>query len=809
MNGCMALWQMCEKVVDLPATAVRMGVPSVIISALQTFSNSSLVQANACHALAASLLAEPSAADDAQFAGAVSCVLDAFRVHGEDGEVLSGASIALYRLVMRQPVNAAEALQLGTFPLLVKTFEELKLREDIHQHCVNTVLVLVKRARCTEMLPKTEAEAAMRALLTAMRTNPAVAEVQSVACSLLCELSVDNPQLTVAAAGTGAIEALVRVLRGSTNFNVGVCQSACLALGNLACSDAPTSSRRAFAADAVFAVITVLTMHLHHAAVQDAAAYALCCICKNGPDACAQAVRCGAVKSLCDAMLLHTGVPRRLQHALKALAILLSNYSSTAVELIAAGSAGIGVLARLLLSSTPQQDKQILKLACWVLVRVVATSDPAAMSSADVVLPLLHVLNLCSDVNLEMARTACKTLLVAILSSSAHAAVASERCAAAIVDAAARAHPADKELQQCAADICAVLACEESEAAAAQEREVAQLAAAAASAREEAERGAAAAAASAREEAECNAAAAAASAREEAERRAAAMADALITEEEAERRAAAAAASAREEAECRAAAAAASAREEAECNAAAAAASAREEAERRAAAMADALIAEEEAARAARAAPQAAARKRPKKKRGGGGGKTAEAGAAAAAGDDAVRAPEPEPSSAARATTALSALALHDTSPSAAAVRRRRRAATKAARRLAQRAGALPGGSQPAASAGDAASEEDADEGADADAAADEAAQPAAPPRMPPPPLPPPPPPPPLMKECCVCLLDMPAVEQMALTPCGHRCMCEACWREQLLPREAAARLCPICDARVEWAVRMVGLFDA
>ena len=65
------------------------------------------------------------------------------------------------------------------------------------------------------------------------------------------------------------------------------------------------------------------------------------------------------------------------------------------------------------------------------------------------------------------------------------------------------------------------------------------------------------------------------------------------------------------------------------------------------------------------------------------------------------------------------------------------------------------------------------------------------------------------MKECCVCLLDMPAVEQMALTPCGHRCMCEACWREQLLPREAAARLCPICDARVEWAVRMVGLFDA
>ena len=65
------------------------------------------------------------------------------------------------------------------------------------------------------------------------------------------------------------------------------------------------------------------------------------------------------------------------------------------------------------------------------------------------------------------------------------------------------------------------------------------------------------------------------------------------------------------------------------------------------------------------------------------------------------------------------------------------------------------------------------------------------------------------MKACCVCLLDMPAAEQMVLAPCGHRCMCEPCWREQLLPRAPAARLCPICDARVEWAVRLDGtVFD-
>ena len=221
---------------------------------------------------------------------------------------------------------------------------------------------------------------------------------------------------------------------------------------------------------------------------------------------------------------------------------------------------------------------------------------------------------------------------------------------------------------------------------------------------------------------------------------------------------------------------------------------ARNEAERRAAAMADELIAEEEAARAARTAPQASARKRPKKKRGGGGGNAADSEGAAAA-NDAALLPEPEFAVAA----ALSALALDEATPSAAAMRRRRRAgaATKAARRLAQRAGAA-GSSEPAAAGDTDETEDNAQEGDAADAAVSAAPSTAAPPQ-----------PPRLMKECCVCMLDMPAVEQVVLTPCGHRCMCEACWREQLLPREPAARLCPICDARVEWVGRMTGLFDA
>jgi hypothetical protein len=59
------------------------------------------------------------------------------------------------------------------------------------------------------------------------------------------------------------------------------------------------------------------------------------------------------------------------------------------------------------------------------------------------------------------------------------------------------------------------------------------------------------------------------------------------------------------------------------------------------------------------------------------------------------------------------------------------------------------------------------------------------------------------MKECCVCLLDMRAADQMVLAPCGHRCMCEECWVVRLLPRPPAARLCPICSVPAAMAVRM------
>ena len=59
------------------------------------------------------------------------------------------------------------------------------------------------------------------------------------------------------------------------------------------------------------------------------------------------------------------------------------------------------------------------------------------------------------------------------------------------------------------------------------------------------------------------------------------------------------------------------------------------------------------------------------------------------------------------------------------------------------------------------------------------------------------------MSECCVCLKDVLAAELVALVPCGHRCVCEECWRVKLLPRKSTTRQCPICCATVVSAIRV------
>jgi hypothetical protein len=63
-------------------------------------------------------------------------------------------------------------------------------------------------------------------------------------------------------------------------------------------------------------------------------------------------------------------------------------------------------------------------------------------------------------------------------------------------------------------------------------------------------------------------------------------------------------------------------------------------------------------------------------------------------------------------------------------------------------------------------------------------------------------PPAPVLRDCCVCLDDVAAEALVALTPCGHRCVCGPC-AELLLHREPAARRCPKCRAALTGMLRV------
>jgi hypothetical protein len=66
------------------------------------------------------------------------------------------------------------------------------------------------------------------------------------------------------------------------------------------------------------------------------------------------------------------------------------------------------------------------------------------------------------------------------------------------------------------------------------------------------------------------------------------------------------------------------------------------------------------------------------------------------------------------------------------------------------------------------------------------------------------PPPPPVMRECCICLLDVPKEELHLLMLCGHRCVCGEC-AAVLMARPPASRLCPKCRKPV---VHAAPVFD-
>jgi hypothetical protein len=65
-----------------------------------------------------------------------------------------------------------------------------------------------------------------------------------------------------------------------------------------------------------------------------------------------------------------------------------------------------------------------------------------------------------------------------------------------------------------------------------------------------------------------------------------------------------------------------------------------------------------------------------------------------------------------------------------------------------------------------------------------------------------PPPPPPVMRECCICFLDVLQDELRLLSPCGHRCVCAEC-ASVLTARPPASRLCPKCRELVVCATRV------
>jgi hypothetical protein len=64
----------------------------------------------------------------------------------------------------------------------------------------------------------------------------------------------------------------------------------------------------------------------------------------------------------------------------------------------------------------------------------------------------------------------------------------------------------------------------------------------------------------------------------------------------------------------------------------------------------------------------------------------------------------------------------------------------------------------------------------------------------------PPPPPPPVMKECCVCFLNVEVNSLHLLVPCCHRCVCGDCAAALMVLAPPAPRLCPKCRKPVSGA---------
>ena len=243
--ACMVLGQIFEAVNDAAAAAVQLGAPAVIADALRAFPDNSALQANACHALETVLLFEPTVDDNARLPGAVSCVIHALRVHAADELVQLRACMLLTQLTENQPMNAAEAWRLSAFAQLVSILEMHKAQPGVVEQCVYAAQSLVQGVRSAGMtiaLSEAEAEAALCAILAAARAHSANVHVQRAAFILIADLTLRTPQLAVAAAVAGALEAVVHALRAFTNCDVYFYRNICSTLGNLRKKEQPTHS---------------------------------------------------------------------------------------------------------------------------------------------------------------------------------------------------------------------------------------------------------------------------------------------------------------------------------------------------------------------------------------------------------------------------------------------------------------------------------------------------------------------------------------------------------------------------------------
>jgi hypothetical protein len=756
-SGCTVLGRMGLDA-SACAAAERLGAHAAIIHALERFPAAHALQACGCSALAY-LLPDVSLPDnDAKHAGAVACLVNALRAHLANAEVQLCACEALRRLVkVKHPLDSAEAFRLGGFAALAEVLKTHTADADVVEPCLAALrgicegINLRKEKGPSELPPAADGCDAIRCVVAAMRAHPAVLHNQRHGAFILglC-LSLHVPDCAVAAAEAGAMYAAVAALRSfvaDTKLSTNVCillarlseQWSSLREKGVHVPAAPTS-------DAIAATLAALRTHPGKVKVLEAAAYALARLCDVAAGS--QTGLQDALAPLFAALNTHTGAVAVLMQrwVLEALSKIVVDVPA-AVAAVQAGPAGIRAVIVLLMRSTPAQNFNVLKVACDVLVTVACCTE-AKLSSDYALGPLVHVLCLHQS-GQQIAMMACHAVLKILQNSHEHAAQAVRLGAVAAVRVAVAQHP----IIEADTGVAALLALLATEARAhADEQALVQ-------AQMQAETQAAA---EARAQAQAKAQA-------EAQARAQAQAQAQAW--------------------------------------------AREEAARRADAVAAELIAEEEEAARAAAAPA----RKSRKKRGG--------GAAAAGGQRAEPAPsEPPavsdgaPSLAAATAAALDELALNDASadaaadmPSAAAARRRRRAATKAARRQAG-AGASGGeasahGDEPASGGEDDVAEAEADAVASAEAGPaealppiDTAPSPAAAASLPPPPAPAMPV---VMKECCVCLSDMPMAELLVVAPCGHRCLCDECWQNLQPP---SARRCPICNTPAAMAMRVYEL---